>query len=138
MSAPCTADRVTVATARRHARDNIVHEVIMTRLVCLMAFTLVAACGPDAVGSEGVLVGGSCAGAGDCDQRCQTGGDFPGGTCTVSCSTDADCPDGTHCIDKEGGICLVACTLPEDCRREYNCEGQSNRGHGGDSLVCIN
>lgn len=110
----------------------------MLRLVSIVAFMVLAACGPDEVGTEGALVGGACRDSGDCDQRCQTGADYPQGTCTVACNSDADCPDSSHCIDKEGGICLLACQIPSDCRGGYNCEGKTNRGHGGDSLVCIN
>ncbi len=94
-------------------------------------------CGGPSVGNEGVTVGGSCANNDDCDERCVSGGDYPQGTCTVACDVDEDCPADTYCIDKEGGICLLGCSLPSDCRGGYTCKGEENRGHGGDSLVCI-
>lgn len=109
----------------------------MLRLFLLLSCSLLVAC-DDGVSNEGALVGGPCLDSTDCDQRCQTGGDFPQGTCTLACNTDADCPEDTWCVDKEGGICLLACTHPSDCRGGYNCEGVTNRTHGGDSLVCIN
>jgi hypothetical protein len=94
--------------------------------------------GDGGVGRDGPVVGGPCAGASDCEFRCEMGGDFPQGTCVKPCNTDNDCPDNSFCINREGGICLLGCREPSDCRGGYNCEGQENRGHGGDSLVCIN
>ena len=108
------------------------------RLALVLAITALAACGGDDVGNDGGLVGGACFDSRDCEERCQLGGDYPQGLCTVSCLDDRDCPDGTFCIDTEGGICMLGCDFPEDCRPGYNCEGRSNRGHGGDSLVCSN
>jgi hypothetical protein len=107
----------------------------MNRIAMLLAcgFLLVACGGDDDVD----LVGGECSSSADCEYRCQEGGDFPDGTCTLPCNIDDDCPVGTACIEKEGGICLVGCELPEDCRPGYTCKGEENRGHGGDSLVCI-
>ena len=111
----------------------------MTRLAILAMMTwMMAACG-DEVGNDGGLVGGSCASSGDCEYRCELGGDYPDGTCTIACDVDDDCPGGTYCIDTDrGGVCLLGCDLPSDCRPGYNCEGRRNRGHGGDSLVCSN
>lgn len=112
----------------------------MIRLAALwLSVVVIVACGgDDNVGNDGSHVGGSCVDERDCAFRCQLGGDFPQGTCTRPCNTDGDCPDGTFCVSSEGGICLLGCTLPEDCRPGYNCEGKENKGHGGDSLVCIN
>lgn len=104
--------------------------------VLLTSAVFAFACGGDGVGRDGDLVGGPCASAGDCEDRCLEGGDYPGGLCTVSCNTDEDCPPGTHCIDEEGGTCFMGCEFPEDCRVGYTCKGEENRGHGGDSLVC--
>lgn len=107
----------------------------MFRLISIV-FVLASCGGGDGVGKEGSVVGGPCSGAGDCEFRCQTGGDFPGGTCVKPCSTDEDCPDGTFCIDTEGGLCMLGCETPDDCRGGYTCKGETNRGHLGDSLVC--
>ncbi|MBA3504017.1 MAG: hypothetical protein M4D80_12555 [Myxococcota bacterium] len=111
----------------------------MLRLISILSMVFAFACGGDGgVGREGSLVGGSCASSGDCEFRCQIGDDFPQGTCVKPCNTDSDCPDDTFCINTDGGICLLGCSQPADCRGGYNCEGKENRGHGGDSLVCIN
>lgn len=109
----------------------------MTRLFAISLVLVIAACGGDGVGNGGDVVGGPCASNGDCDFRCELGGDFPQGTCVKPCNTDGDCPDGTFCINTDGGICLLGCNEPSDCRGGYNCEGKENRTHGGDSLVCI-
>lgn len=105
-------------------------------MVCAVGAVVLIGCG-SSVGNDGQTVGGPCSSNADCDQQCLTGGDFPQGTCAVSCDTDADCPDGSYCIDKQGGVCLLGCQLPSDCRGGYSCEGQTNHGHGGDSLVCV-
>jgi hypothetical protein len=111
----------------------------MLRLIPILMMTIAFACGGgDSVGNKGRTVGGPCVDQRDCEFRCQLGGDFPQGTCVVPCNTDDDCPSDTHCINTDGGICLLACSVPADCRGGYNCEGKENRGHGGDSLVCIN
>jgi|MudIll2142460700_1097286.scaffolds.fasta_scaffold05998_2 hypothetical protein len=107
----------------------------LTSILMLMMFAF--ACGDDGVGHGGDVVGGPCVSPGDCAFRCETGGDFPQGTCIKPCNTDGDCPDGTNCINQDGGICLLSCGQPADCRGGYNCLGKENRGHGGDSLVCI-
>jgi len=110
----------------------------MLRLISILSLMMFAfACGDDGVGNGGDVVGGACAANGDCAFRCEIGGDFPQGTCIKPCNTDGDCPDGTNCINQDGGICLLSCREPADCRGGYNCLGKENRGHGGDSLVCI-
>lgn len=112
----------------------------MTRTLTLW-FVFVAglaACSSESVGTGGSTVGGPCTSSSQCDSVCELGGDFPQGECTVPCNTDADCPSGTSCIDKANGICLLGCSVPSDCRGGYNCEGKTNKGTGGDSLVCVN
>jgi hypothetical protein len=104
---------------------------------CLFAISLLSACGNDGVGNNGGYVGGSCQGDRDCDEECLRGGDFPDGTCSVSCNEDYDCPSDTYCVDKEGGHCLLSCDRPADCRGGYTCKGVNNKGHSGESLVCI-
>ena len=110
--------------------------IAMTRTVSTFLALVVAAC-TSGVGFDGPVVGGPCAYNADCEFRCATDGDFPQGTCIKPCNTDDDCPDTTFCINKDGGICLLGCEVPSDCRGGYTCKGKENRGHGGESLVCI-
>jgi hypothetical protein len=105
--------------------------------LALAMLVLFVQCGGDSVSTTGDLVGGSCGDDRDCEEDCVRTGDFPEGMCTVVCSVDEHCPSGTYCIDKEGGICALGCEVPGDCRPGYTCEGVNNRGHDGDSLVCI-
>ncbi len=104
-----------------------------------LTFTLLlcpALFGCEAVGVNGVEVGGSCNQNDDCTERCLKGPKFPGGTCSVSCDEDADCPTGSSCVEPEGGVCLMTCTLPDDCRSDYTCKGEKSKGRGGEALVC--
>jgi hypothetical protein len=105
-------------------------------VVLALGLLFVGACG-SGVGNDGDLVGGACQENRECAERCQQGGDFPDGTCTVACNDDFDCPGGTACIDTEGGICLLLCNYDNDCRRNYECSGESRKGHSGDATVCI-
>ncbi len=82
-------------------------------------------------------VGGACDSDADCNERCLTGSDFPGGMCTVACRDDVDCPGGTDCIDKKGGVCLPVCDEHRDCFGGYRCKSEDRRGAGGKSRVCI-
>jgi hypothetical protein len=105
------------------------------RMLVALAMLAVPACG--GVGNSGAIVGGPCTTDADCDKRCLTSGDFPGGTCSMTCGKHDDCPGGSKCVDKEGGVCLLECELPEDCRGGYTCKGQKNQSGGGESLVCL-
>lgn len=106
------------------------------RHLLVFVFSLVlAACG--GVGNEGEVVGGPCTTDNDCDKRCLTSGDFPGGTCSLTCAKHEDCPSGSRCVSEEGGVCLLECSEPGDCRGGYTCKGESNKAGGGESLVCI-
>jgi hypothetical protein len=106
-------------------------------VLALAAFLVFGGCGGDGVSTTGDLVGGSCEDDRDCEEDCVRTGDFPGGMCTVVCSEDRHCPGGTYCIDRESGICALGCEVPGDCRPGYTCRGEDNRGHSGESLVCI-
>jgi hypothetical protein len=103
----------------------------------LACCALFVACGDDDVGFDGDRVGGACRDGRDCEYLCERDDHFPDGTCTLPCNVDEDCPLGTYCIDREDGICLLGCERPEDCREGYTCKGEHNRGHDGESLVCI-
>jgi hypothetical protein len=95
----------------------------MLRLITILSFMVLAfACGGDGgVGRDGPVVGGPCTSSGDCEFRCEMGGEFPQGTCIKPCNTDDDCPDN-FLHQPEGGICLLGCKTV-DCRG-YNCEGR--------------
>ena len=88
---------------------------------------VIAACS-GGVDADGV-VGAACRDDRDCAERCETGGDFPGGFCTVRCIDDGDCPSDTYCVDTHGGVCLFACDVNEDCDflgRAYQCRDKDD------------
>jgi hypothetical protein len=87
-------------------------------MACVLALAACHDSGPDAE------VGGACIDDRDCAERCERGGDFPGGFCTLSCIDDRDCPVDTICAEVEGGVCLYPCELHADCDflgRDYFC-----------------
>jgi hypothetical protein len=104
------------------------------------------ACG-NGVGTDGAVVGGSCAGVADCSQversRCETGSLFPEGYCLHFCRPAVDdagdeqtpCRDGAACVDLtiEGRVCLDECDADGDCRDGYTCQTPTE---GGPS-VCL-
>lgn len=89
------------------------------------------------VGEESPTVGGTCTDNEDCQEKCLTGGDWPGGMCTVSCSDDRDCPDLSYCIEEERGVCLMDCMEDDDCPSGYECEDEDREGHRGKAYVCV-
>lgn len=60
-------------------------------------------------------LGAQCDSRSECEERCETGGDYPEGICTTACEKDSDCPLNARCVDKEGGICLFSCDVDIDC-----------------------
>lgn len=112
----------------------------MVRTVALMgALLALGACGSE-VGTDGVVVGGSCVVNNEChvDSRCLTGADFPDGYCAKSCASDADCPAGSRCADVLGGVCLQECASTDECRSDdgYECVERPSRGAAGTATVC--
>lgn len=99
----------------------------LAMVLLLVAFAF--GCGDD--------IGAECSQHADCDERCVTGGDFPGGMCTLSCDGDPDCPSGTSCVAEEDGICLLQCEADRDCPGGYECDDVRRRGSGGEAQVCI-
>ena len=86
-------------------------------------------------------LGAPCSAATQCNARCASGGDYPGGFCTVTCRHDSECPSGFEslCIDKAGGICLYGCTSGADCDflgQGWTCRLEE-RMSGGTAKVCI-
>lgn len=59
--------------------------------------------------------GARCDDRSECDERCLTGANFPGGLCSLSCERTAECSADTACVDREGGVCLARCKVAEDC-----------------------
>lgn len=60
-------------------------------------------------------LGARCDSNSDCDQKCLTGGNWPGGLCTVVCDMNNLCPSGAACIAESGGVCAYSCAMDRDC-----------------------
>jgi hypothetical protein len=109
----------------------------MQRLVLVLlvlAFAL-AGCTSTDVSRE---LGARCDRSEECDERCLTGGGYPGGFCSVSCDDDGACPGDSHCVDADGGVCLFACTSNTDCvflGEGWRCDTRPGRP-SGDVMVC--
>lgn len=85
-------------------------KVLVASILMITGFVL--ACGG---GGSDEAVGATCRDDLDCEQRCMSGGDYPGGFCTLSCRDDRDCTSDSICIAKSGGICLFHCEVDPDC-----------------------
>ena len=84
-------------------------------------------------------LGARCTLATECDQRCLTGGDWPGGLCTTACDTDASCDPGAACVDDNGGgVCVFACRTDPECAflGGYRCVMVDRHGGGNQVSVC--
>ena len=110
-----------------------------TRLI----FTIVAVIAGTACGSSDVsrTIGARCDEISECDERCLSGDDFPGGFCSVSCDTGSDCPNDSDCVDREGGVCMFSCSESSETACEFlglgwRCESQDER-NGDEVTVCI-
>jgi hypothetical protein len=75
----------------------------------------VAACGRDEAVSR--TLGARCDLAAECDERCLTGAEYPGGFCSITCDRTDECPSGAYCIADTGqsGVCLFSCARDTDC-----------------------
>jgi len=107
------------------------------RALVILSALFVVGCGGHDEGEIDEVIGATCANDRDCDFRCYTGGDFPGGFCSVSCASDNDCPTDTYCMSESGGVCMFACPA-FDCRRlgrDWSCRDRS-RQNGGNIEVC--
>lgn len=106
-------------------------------LLILASVLLAASCGHGDGDLDGTI-GAACASDGDCDVRCYTGGDFPGGFCSRPCQSDRDCTVDAYCTSNSGGVCMFACP-PVDCGRlgqDWVCRERSHIS-GGNVFVCI-
>lgn len=86
-------------------------------------------------------LGARCDELDECDDRCLTGGRYPGGLCSATCEGDGDCPDGATCTDVDGGVCLFECAGADDCGflgSAWDCRQREARdGAAGEVMVCI-
>lgn len=85
-------------------------------------------------------IGARCDDQDECDDRCLTGGRFPGGMCSRGCDDDADCPDGTACVVAAGGSCLYACGGDPGCNflgQGWSCLPERERGGEPDATVMV-
>jgi hypothetical protein len=60
-------------------------------------------------------MGARCDSDRECDDRCLSGDDFPGGFCSTGCRSDDDCPANARCASGEGSVCLIACSKDSEC-----------------------
>jgi hypothetical protein len=109
----------------------------MVRCLITAVVLCLAGCGIDSEVSRSI--GARCVSSDDCDDRCLTGPEFPGGFCSLSCDDDADCPGSSICVEREGGVCLYLCEVVADCEflgDGWECVGDAARPGGEDVLVC--
>src|SRR5690349_20484536 len=88
----------------------------MRFLALLAGVTLgAAACGNGGVVSR--TLGARCDLAAECDERCLSGTEYPGGLCSITCDSSNACPDGALCVDDgaQSGVCLYQCGVDPDC-----------------------
>ena len=117
--------------------------IVVAAVLALVALGVAApGCGSGDVGPSSHKVGGRCGSDGDCDKRCVTGIQFPGGYCTITCTGDKDCPGGSACVmsSNDEGICLATCQVPTDCAgygSGYQCNRQPRQSGTMGALVCI-
>ena len=83
------------------------------RVMIAIAIAGAAACGSSEPVSR--TVGARCDLSSECDERCLTGADFPGGFCSITCDSSLACPDGTACASDQGGVCLFTCATDANC-----------------------
>jgi len=110
---------------------------VSLRLI-FMAGLFLAACAPASDVSRSV--GARCDGTDDCDQRCLSGADYPGGFCTLDCDDDTDCPDDTVCVVDEGNVCLFPCAENPDCQflgAGWQCLDRPPANGGDPIRVCL-
>jgi hypothetical protein len=84
-------------------------------------------------------VGARCDLSSECDERCLTGGDFPGGFCSITCDDTTQCPSGTACTSDQGGVCLFTCTADADCvflGAGWTCKQVALQAGGGPVMAC--
>lgn len=129
-------------------RSMLSNRKLSMLVVFFAALALVVGCGGDETGDrtddndtevseDSPVVGGECNDDEDCEERCLTGDDWPGGMCTLNCDDDTDCPDYSYCIEEERGVCLMDCYEDDDCPSGYKCDDEDREGHKGKIYVCV-
>lgn len=106
----------------------------MNARIAAIALLLVACGGSDVSRT----IGARCDVIGECDERCLTGDEFPGGFCSISCDVETDCPGSSVCVDSEGGVCLFGCGEQADCDflgLGWSCS-TLDRTEGGEVMAC--
>ncbi len=98
-----------------------------------------ASCGSSNVSRS---VGARCDTDSECEDRCQSGDDYPGGFCTVGCDVEGDCPSRSSCVDRDSGICLFDCDLEDTGGCDFlgvgwRCEAVAAIGGGGEVSACV-
>lgn len=113
------------------------NQVTQSTIHIVLALLFASACT-----SDKAATGESCSANSECaDNRCITGGSFPGGICTPACNDNADCPADFSCISRSSGMCLRNCTATSQCAAEHDaswqCRDESLQEGGGNRMVCI-
>lgn len=117
-------------------RTNKLWSLLATLGLAAGLLVALPGCG-DPVGPESSTVGGMCSSDADCDEKCLTGDDWPGGMCTLSCNSNGDCPPGSACIEEERGVCLIECRGDDDCPSGYECDDEDREDGRGKADVCV-
>ena len=103
-----------------------------------LAIALVPSCTSSEVSRS---LGAQCESRDDCEERCESGTDYPDGICTTACENDGDCSESARCVDQEGGICLFACELEADCEflgAGWTCKNKDRHENTQEEvLVCL-
>ena len=84
-------------------------------------------------------IGARCSLDVQCDERCLSTGEWPGGFCTTSCDTNANCAEGSTCIAEQGGVCVLPCAIDADCHflgATYACKSVDAQVGGSKVMVC--
>lgn len=107
----------------------------MRRFVLLLG--VLAACQSSDVSRS---LGARCDRSSECDDRCLSGGEWPGGFCTLDCDSDSDCIEDSLCVDEGGGgVCEIHCNDDRGCLflgAGYNCKERDTHPSGSKVMVC--
>ena len=109
----------------------------MRPAILMLALISAAACQSSDVSRE---LGARCDLSSECDERCLSGADWPGGFCSVTCDSAADCGDGAACIrEGDSGVCAFTCTTDPGCAflgQGYGCKERDVHNVDAKVMVC--